>query len=317
MTPADPRIPPAVRRNLEHLASLIASSRRELEARRQAVAASGTPAILDAVAGWLYEHWYLREGTRPLQDDGAFAHGNFAGALRATLPASTRWLHGWAALETRANGVCIAGRRGVFRELRCGEYANVSRPGVPVMPGDGVAVSECVTWIDTPTGFWAARSAAGEPAAPLVRTYWSVAAERIFVMLRRVAGCLDDLHVRYALKCPLRPADFMRVDSLVVYLERSDWNGVRSRVIGIAKQSRADLRGSTPPLTRQLAAGVGFAEDPGPTESFGQSRCRALAAGVVAILDERRRGRDPVGTFAAALRSAGIDPACPWSCTQR
>jgi hypothetical protein len=311
------RVPASVNRDLERLASLIAASRDELEAVCRAAAPAGTPGVINAVADWLYEHWYLKQGTAPSQDDPSSRQANFAAALRAALPASTRWLQGWTALETRANGVCIAGRRGVSRELRCGDYANLSRPGVPVMPGDGVAVIECVEWVDWQTGFWTARSAAGEPSAPLVRMYWSVAAERIFVVLRRVAGCLDELRVRYSLKCPLRQADFTRVDSLVVYLERAAWDAVRDQLTGIAKELRADLRGSSPPLTRRLTFGAAFAEDPGPVESFGQSRCRALSQAVVAILNEKRRAPDDVGILVEKLRKAGIDPARPWLCAHR
>ncbi len=55
-----------------------------------------------------------------------------------------------------------AGRRG-----SCGAAStwNMSRPGVPVMPGDGVAVTACVDWTDWQAGFWTTRPAAGEPAS--------------------------------------------------------------------------------------------------------------------------------------------------------
>jgi HopA1 effector protein family len=73
------------------------------------------------------------------------------------------------------------------------------------------------------------------------------------------------------------------------------------------------LRAAPPPLTREIGPGAGMAEDPQDGMSFGESRCRALAPGVRALL-----GR-PAGSaqgsllvLAEALRAAGIDPARPW-----
>lgn len=293
----------------------VESSRAALQALHQAAAPAGEPPGPDAIADWLYQHWYLEPADASAADGSRSPHPNLPAALRAALPASTRWLEGWTVLEAGPRGACVAARRGQARELRCGEYANVSRPGVPVMPGDGVAVTACADWTDWQAGFWTTRSAAGEPASPLVRLYWSVSEQRIGAVLRRVAGALDDRQVRYSMKCPARSADFARVDSLVVYLERPAWNAIRATVIAAARQSRADLRPSSPPLTRPVAPGVSLADDPGPSESFGQSRCRALAAGVRDLLDAApRTDADSVAVLSAALRRAGIDPARPWIC---
>jgi hypothetical protein len=285
MTLVKRALPAAVDRELRRLLSQVASSRATLRTLCQGPAPAGTRAGLDAISHWLYQHWYLVPAVAPGPAGSSPPHPNLAAALRAALPASTRWQRGWTVLESGSHGTCVAARRGQARELRCGEYASLSRPGVPVMPGDGVAVMECVDWVDWHAGFWTTRSAAGEPAAPLVRVYWSVSEARAAAIIRRVAGSLDDLQVRYSMKCPVRSADFARVDSLVVYLERPDWSTIRKTVLEIARRSRADLRPSSPPLTQSIAAGVSCADDPGPSESFGQSRCRALAAGVLDLLE--------------------------------
>jgi hypothetical protein len=83
--------------------------------------------------------------------------------------------------------------------------------------------------------------------------------------------------------------------------------------LGNPGRSAAQLRDARPPLTRPVARGVGFAEDPGRGISFGQSRCEALAAGVLALLDGDPRS--PAHRSAAlldALRRSGIDPGRPW-----
>jgi hypothetical protein len=184
---------------------------------------------------------------------------------------------------------------------------------MPVMPGDGVAVMECVDWTDWQTGFWTTRSASGDPAPPLVRVYWSVSEDFIGNLLKDLTTTLEGIGLRYSLKCPVSSIGFARVDSLVLYLERSAWDVARKPLTGLARRHETNLRDSAPPLTLRVSRGVAFAEDPGGNESFGQSRCRALAAGVLAVLAEATPSMNQgVEILAQALRDAHLDPEHPW-----
>ena len=49
---------------------------------------------------------------------------------------------------------------------------------------------------------------------------------------------------------------------------------------------REHLQPETPLFTKQLAFGLGLAEDPGTGESFGMSRCRILAEAIVSAYAE-------------------------------
>lgn len=301
-----------VQRDLIRLLRAVASAREDLLTLRDSASPGGAAAIFDAFGNWLYENWYSVPGVAPAPASNRL-QTNLPAAFRAALPSSTRWLSGWVVMEIGDYGACVAGRRGQARELRCGEYVNVSRPGMPVMPGDGVAVMECVDWIDWPTGFWTTRSAAGEPTPPLIRLYWSVSEAYVGSILNNLTTALEGLGLRYSLKCPVSSVDFARVDPLVVYLERSAWEVAQNTVTELARDSEAYFRESSPPLTLRIARGVAFAEDPGANESFGQSRCRALAAGVIALLGESRRSVDRgIEILTQALEDANIDPECPW-----
>jgi len=66
-------------------------------------------------------------------------------------------------------------------------------------------------------------------------------------------------------------------------------------------------------LTKKIAQGVAFAEDPGTEESFGENRCRALAPGVLTLLQDKRSSPDDgLDILTESLRTAGIDPMQPW-----
>src|SRR5205823_5921908 len=72
------------------------------------------------------------------------------------------------------------------------------------------------------------------------------------------------------------------------------------------------LRPDVPLFTRRLADGLGFAEDPTGSQSFGQQRCRLVAE---ALWQSYTRGEVGRETRAAALASAflraGLDPLRP------
>src|SRR5262249_2475834 len=109
---------------------------------------------LDAITTWLYSTWYTSgddgETSRTFVDD----HRALATLLRVSHPAFDRWQQGWVILQYYPDGSCLVGCKHQRRELRPGAYANLSRRGLPPVPGDSVAVTELVDWVDDQTGFW-------------------------------------------------------------------------------------------------------------------------------------------------------------------
>jgi hypothetical protein len=311
MTALAAPVPDFVDAALARLAGAVHRARPEL---RALASAGGEQAQDRALADWLYGHWYSQalENTRctPVPPGRA----DLTPALRAALAATGRWEPGWVALKALPGHACLAGRGQLVRVIPAGDYANVARPGVPVAPGDGLAVLDRLDWVDDPTGFWAARSLAAEPEAPHRRVYWSVGWESAATVLRGLAPALDAADRPWSLKCPTRAADFARVDSLVVYLARADWPAFEPHLTTLAPQLAACLRDALPPLALPIARGAALADSPTKAQSFGQSRCLALAPGVRALLATAHAGSgDAIALLKQGLRAAGIDPARPWA----
>ncbi len=308
---------------LERLSALVRSRHPQLMALRErkevgeaSTEAANRQALLDRISNWLYADWYSRPDPPLREDPPRFRPGFLVSALRAALPAATRWQAGWVAMRSAANGACIAGRREEVRELQPGDYANVSRAGMPVMPGDGVAITARLDRYDVASGFWTARSSVGEPQRPLVRLYWAVGPTSVGPVLRWLASALDASGTRYSVKCPATVSGYLRVDTLVVYLEKTAWFGLAEVVHDVARSSRPLLRPLCPPLTLAIAHGVAYAEDPGPSLSFGQHRCRALAPAVLGLLDDGAGSPEAdVARLKEALAAAQIDAGRPWLCS--
>ena len=269
----------------------------------------------DVLADWLYLHWYSFPATA--WDSAPIPPGrtNLIPALRASLAATGRWETGWVALQIMPNNACVAGRGKLTRIVASGDYANVARPGVPVAPGDGLAVLDRFDWVDEPTGFWGARSLEAEPPHPHKRVYWSVGWDSVGTVLRRLVPVLDAAERPWSLKCPSQAAEFARVDSLVVYVAQADWPVFEPPIRALAPRLAAYLRDGVPPLTLPLARGVALADSPAQTQSFGQSRCVALADGVRKLIARTDiETSEAIALLKQCLHAHAIDPAKPWVC---
>lgn len=310
-------VPRDVERALRRLLKTLQSAPAEIQVLGQAIGGGDYRAVrasaLEQIADWLYLAWYT--ALRPAEETIAIVPGrdNLAPALRASIAASTRWETGWVAMRTGSSGICLAGHGNQSRELRPGEYVNLARHGMPVAPGDHLAVTEMMEWIDAPTGFWCARSWSGEPQGPLVRIYFSARYDQVGFVLMDATATLDRLGISYSLKCSTFASVYSRVDSLIVYLEADSWPRLAVEIKALGSRLKPHLRNSTPPLTKKLAQGIAFAEDLGMSESFGENRCKALASGVLALLQDHPSSTDEgLDILIQSLRTAGIDTVRPW-----
>ena len=93
---------------------------------------------------------------------------------------------------------------------------------------------------------------------------------------------LNDAGLPFDLKVVDRPTGFARCDSAVLYLTDESYQYVRARLGTITSTCSRHLRGEVPTFTKPLARGVAVgAHRPDLGGSFGSSRCRLIADGLV------------------------------------
>ncbi|MDA1017720.1 MAG: T3SS effector HopA1 family protein, partial [Planctomycetota bacterium] len=104
---------------------------------------------------------------------------------------------------------------------------------------------------------------------------------------------------------------YARVDAGVLYVP---WRFLSPSSRCVAELSAIvgeSLDADVPLFSKQVARGIGMAEDPGQLRSFGQHRSELLAHGLLDawLVDAKR---DPVDAVSKRFEAAGLDPSCPW-----
>jgi hypothetical protein len=145
------------------------------------------------------------------------------------------------------------------------------------------------------------------------RVYFNVRSDGAAAL---VAGCtrqLNDAAIPFDLKVIDDPSS-TRCDAAVLYLDRGGFGRARDLLRGIVAMVGASLYGDPPAFAQPLAQGVAFGEHSADLgASFGTSRCRLLAEGIVAghELGVRRLG-DRFHAVADRFAERGLDIDAPY-----
>lgn len=194
-----------------------------------------------------------------------------------------RWDAGWQIARIEASGQVIAQKAAKTRALWPGEFLAFDGPGVPPRPGAHISVyfpHESRTM--QPGFYFAFGEAESDPAdeARLTRFYWNVSEEGAAPLTGWLTRTFNRFQVPFRFKCMTLAGHFDRLDAAVLYVSKRFFRFSAELLAGGREKLNEFLRPETPLFTRQLAPGLGFAEDPGNGESFGMNRCRILAEAI-------------------------------------
>jgi hypothetical protein len=167
---------------------------------------------------------------------------------------------------------------------------------------------------DVSPGFYMIRGDTETPhGAPLVRLYWNLTSEGAPALIRRATAVLNEAATPFHLKVVDSPEQYNRCDAGVLYLPRSAYPGVEV-LAGIHEAVDGLLRRHTPAFTKELAPGLGLAEDPGGGRSFGEHRCRLLAESLIQAYERGATGAQRRAVVVEQFDAAGISLDAPYLC---
>lgn len=247
----------------------------------------------------LYALWYAAP-CRPFRvSDGL--PPDLAEMLRAAHPGFTDWEEGWRVEDVGTRGQVIARRGSDLRMVDRIDYAAPTGSALLPSPGDMIVVAGRRDRVDPDDGWWRTSAESwgwANPPRPLVRMFYSVAVERLPVVVERLLTRLRAVRDPWMLKCATAQSSYTRSDAVVLFVTPS--------ILGTLADACVDAATGDPgrpPLTFPVTAGLATAYDPGGGESFGTNRCRVLFESNPATMGDMR----------AALKHNGIAPERPWA----
>ena len=181
---------------------------------------------------------------------------------------------GWVVTDCAADGRIVVARDGLSLWVRPEDVV-----GESLEPGASLSVIMPKELLRLSPGFYLALG--NEEFASddtIVRVYWHLRNGAAAGLVGGITRPLNDAGVPFRLKVLVDPDSYTRCDSGVLYVLRRDYARVAPTVASVRRSLGDGLRGPTPVFTKQLADGLGLAEEPpGSADSFGMHRCRLMA----------------------------------------
>ena len=238
-----------------------------------------------ALQSQLYNDFYCAGGAQPWSR----GHGSHVPAGRTPFVEALSEANfgtgysttGWSVTGI-AKGMAMVRKSGVQLLARPADYGH-SDNDVPPPAGSTLTVRFPKEFIHLSPGFYMAvgNRDLSTDGTGVVRWYWNLSAEGAIRFLRQATMDLNRLDLPFKLKVLSDPARYVRCDAAVLYVRQPDCNAVSEALRSVYIEVASSLKPSTPALTKQVAPGVGVAEDPGHGTSFGLHRCGVLAEGII------------------------------------
>lgn len=156
-----------------------------------------------------------------------------------------------------------------------------------------------------------------QAADTLIRIYFSLTPDGAVAVMNSLTQMLNEAKIIFSFKVLYNPQDYQRSDAGVLYFDKQDYATVSSILVLVYTEHRSHFLPHIPLFTKQLAIGLGLAEEPdlkfAERESFGMNRCQIVADGLLSAFYE---GQDSESERMSAIVSqfarVGIDLDRPY-----
>ena len=277
--------------------------------------AEGQPDVVGHVAQVLYDRYYIQrdEGRGPYAPVfDRLLRGTYAEELASANAVPWSWQEGWAVEgSTEAGETEVVHPSGARRVVRDEELRVDGEVALIRVPSGSATMQQGFFHVSGPRDL-------GMSGAGTLRFYWNCSVAASAPIVRQLTTRLEPLDVPFHFKIVDDPQQFMRADNTVLYVPLDAVALVVPAVAATYGELGRYLRPRVPLFTRELAPGLGVAEDPGDGDSFGMHRSRLVAEG---LWDAARTGRTTArGRLSAVMRRfarGGVDAHRPHLSTSR
>jgi HopA1 effector protein family len=152
-----------------------------------------------------------------------------------------------------------------------------------------------------------------EGSSPLLRVYFNVSPDGAVAIAEQLTNELNQLGIQFQFGVLHNPAEFYRYDAATLYLDRASYLAAQPHLAALYRSHQADFSPDVPIFTKQLAPGLGIAEEPLTTDPFGIHRCELVAEGLVsAFYQGQSSATDRLKWIETAWGNAQLDRSHPY-----
>jgi hypothetical protein len=248
--------------------------------------------LVEALMRNLYFDCYCRPFNGRVTKRTQVPHPNdeFLQSLSAANASSDYLNRGWMVHSLLPTGHCVVEKNGFIRTVIADEFVLLS--GESSTPGATVGISCLKESMTMHPGFYYMFGTAltdQQDDDDLLRFYWNVKADGVLNLVRLLTTSLNHFQIPYRLKCINTPRNYKRSDAMVLYFNKRFYRVGVELVMSCYRDAEQNLKATTPLFTKQVAPGLGFAEQPENGASFGQHRCRVLAEALYDAFEQNLR----------------------------
>jgi hypothetical protein len=272
--------------------------------------------LVDALQRELYRSFYTQGTPMPARSDRgvpARADRAFVEALSRANAGAGGWDPGWR-VERVEHGMAQVERGGLLIRAR---VTDCRAAGGRCTAGVTVSVRRPKELAAGAPGFYIALGDAVLTRGRRdleIRVYFSLRPAGAVPLIAVATRNLNEARIPFSLKVIDHPAGFTRCDAAILYLQAGGFERARGTLAAIASACAPHLRRDSPAFAKPLAPGVAVGEHrPSLGASFGSSRCRLVAEGIVAAHEGGARALgDRVAAVAGRFARDGIDIETPY-----
>ncbi|SDB91746.1 Lanthionine synthetase C-like protein [Raineyella antarctica] len=272
--------------------------------------------LRSAIQERLYQDAYCLGGARassaPEDVLSAAPDQGLADALARANTAAGCWEPGWTVVDVDEDSYGIDSGDLVLWVARSDLRP---APGREIRIGDSVRVRMPTGSRELSPGYFSAFSDAPTSALatqPVVRVYLALTPAGAPPAMAALTGELNTRQVPFRLKMLSEPSHYRRADSAVLYLGQDYLPTVGPHLARVFADLAPVLRDTTPLFTRRLAPGIGLAEEPEVSDSFGQHRCGLVAEGLIAAAERGAHSHhERLGHLLQVWQEAGLQVERP------
>jgi HopA1 effector protein family len=269
--------------------------------------------LTEALERELYRSFYTQGKPVPWVRRGAAGRPDlaFVAALSFANAGAGGWAEGWRVVSVE-RGIVVVEKDG----LRVRAQASDCRTADELCtPGAQVSVRRPKELTASSPGYYTALGdlvPVGEGIE--LRVYFNVSLAGAAPLVAACTRLLNEARIPFSLKVANQGMGFARCDAAVLYLDDCDSGRVRPSLPALASACGVHLRGDPPAFARPLFPGVSVGEHlPGLGASFGATRCRLVAEGIVAAHEDGAHGlQDRVDAVARRFAWRGLDVDAPY-----